>query len=182
MSHFLWWYQSKSFLKFFKQWLHNIFCQDISSLIFSVHIVNLNSFFGNFLLNPEMSNFNVLCPCDGFDWAGNLCCTWIITENWTIFAIEDSFVNFVGKVDNILQEFYFCDSYKQSIKLSFCGASWDVILSIDQRFTREHAGSRSTLSCFFTESKIIVSEGEQFFTGPPCSELRKRTGSWVVLR
>ena len=27
-------------------------------------------------------------------------------------AIEDSFVNFVGKVDNILQEFYFCDSLK----------------------------------------------------------------------
>ena len=32
-----------------------------------VHIVNFDSFFGNFSLNPEMSNFNVLCPCHGFD-------------------------------------------------------------------------------------------------------------------
>ena len=36
-------------------------------------------------------------------------------------AIEDSFVNFVGKVHNILQEFYFRDPLRQSIKLSFCG-------------------------------------------------------------
>jgi len=61
-----------------------------------------------------MSNFNVLCSCYGFHWAGNLSCTWIITENWSILAIEDSFVNFVGKVDNIFQEFYFCDSLKQN--------------------------------------------------------------------
>ena len=33
------------------------------------------------------------------------------------------FVHFVGKMDNILQEFYFCDFLKQSIELSFCGAS-----------------------------------------------------------
>ena len=38
-------------------------------------------------------------------------------------AIEDSFVNFVGKIENISQECYFCDSLKQSIKLSFCGTS-----------------------------------------------------------
>jgi hypothetical protein len=84
-------------------------------LIFSVHIANFDSLFDNFLLNPEMSNFNVLRSCDGFYWAGNLSCTWIITENWSILAIEDCFVNFVGKLDIILQEFCFCDSLKQSI-------------------------------------------------------------------
>ena len=43
------------------------FGTDLTRLIFSVHIVNFDSFFGNFLLNQEMSNFNVLCSCDGFD-------------------------------------------------------------------------------------------------------------------
>ena len=90
--------------------------------------VNFDSFFGNFSWNPEISNFNVLCSCDAFDWADNLSCTWIITENWSIFVIEDSFVIFVGRMDNILQEFYFCDFLEQSIKLSSCGTSWDVIL------------------------------------------------------
>ena len=59
--------QSKSFLNFFKHWPHKSCGKDISSLIFSVHIVNFDSFFGNFLLDSEMSNFNVLCLCDGFD-------------------------------------------------------------------------------------------------------------------
>jgi hypothetical protein len=38
----------------------------------SVHKVSFDSFFGNFLLNPGMSNFNVFCSCDGFDLAGNV--------------------------------------------------------------------------------------------------------------
>jgi len=53
------------------------------------------------------------------------------------------------------------------IKLSLCGTSWDVILfprfRIDQRITKESAGSRSAFSCFFTGSKITVSEGEHFW-------------------
>jgi len=91
---------------------------------------------------------------------------------------------------NILQEFYFCDSLKQSIKLGFCGSSWDEILfpwfPIDQRITKENAGSKSAFSCFFTGSKITISEGEQFWVS--CSFehwwlcnwpslLRKRTES-----
>jgi len=114
-----------------------------------------------------MSDFNVLCSCDGFDWDGNLSCTWIITENRDIFAIEDSFVNFVGKMDHIFWKFHFCNSLKQSIDLSFCGTSLNVIMfpwfPIDQRITKESAGSRSAFSCLFTESKITVSEGEQFW-------------------
>ena len=47
----------------------------------------LEFFSGNNLSSPEMSNFNVLCSCDGFDWGGNLSCTWVITENWSICAI-----------------------------------------------------------------------------------------------
>ena len=70
-------------------------------------------------------------------------------------------------MDNILQEFYFCDSLKQNIKLSFCGTSWDVILfpwfPIDQRITKENVSSRYAFSCFFTGSKTTVSEGEHFW-------------------
>ena len=72
----------------------------------------------------------------------------------SLIAIKDSFFNFVGRVYNILQEFYFCDTFKQSItSFSFCVTSWDVILfpwfPIDQRITKENAGSRSAFSCFF---------------------------------
>jgi len=56
------------FSNFSKKWPRKTFGRDISSLIFSVHIVSFDSFFGNFLLNEEMSKFNVLCPCDGFDY------------------------------------------------------------------------------------------------------------------
>jgi hypothetical protein len=38
-------------------------------------------------------------------------------------TLEDSIDNLVGKVANIFQESFFCDSLKQSIKLSFCGTS-----------------------------------------------------------
>jgi len=65
-----------------------------------------------------------------------------------------------------LQEFNFCDSLKQSIKLSFCGTSWDVILfpwfPIDPRITKEIAG-QICFSCFFLGRKITVREGEQFW-------------------
>jgi len=137
----------------------------ISAARFTVfHKVIFDSFFGKFCLNPEMTNSNKICSCDGFDQAGNLSCSWIITENWSILAIESFFVNFVGKVDNLLQEFYFCESFQQSTKLSLCGTSWTVILfpwlPIDQRITKENAGSTSAFSCFFTESKITVSEGK----------------------
>jgi hypothetical protein len=42
---------------------------------------------------------------------------------WSSLAHEDLFGNFVGKGDNMLQEFDFCDSLKQSIKHSFCATS-----------------------------------------------------------
>jgi len=61
--------QSKFFLKMFKQWPCKIFGKDISSLILSVHLLIFVSFSGSFLLNPEMSNVNVLCSRDAFDWA-----------------------------------------------------------------------------------------------------------------
>jgi len=119
-------------------------------------------------------------------------------KNWSILAIEDPFVNLMCKADNILQEICFCASFKKSIKLSFCGTSWDVILfpwfPIDQRITKENAGFRSTFSCFFTGSKITVSEVDQFwvswsfehwwvFHWPSLLRAyRKRTESGTVLR
>jgi hypothetical protein len=62
--------------------------------------------------------WNVLCLCNGFDSAGNLSCTGIIIENWSAPAVEDPFVNLVGKVGNILQEFKFCDFPKQRKNLA----------------------------------------------------------------
>ena len=118
-------------------------------------------------------------------------CTWVITENWSVLAFKDSFVNFVGKVDNILLVFYFCDSLKQSIKFSFCGTSWDVTwfpwFPIDQQISKENAGSRSSISSFLHEAKSLsvkISTSEfhaplsigELFTGPPCSELREKNG------
>jgi len=93
----------------------------------------------------EKENVLSLAPsCWIQRWATSMC---FFRAMDSILAIEDSFVHFVGKVDNILPEFYSCDSLKQSIKLSFCGTSWDVILfpwfPIDQPITKENTGSRS---------------------------------------
>ena len=124
-SYFLWSYQSKSSVHLLKQWPRKTLGKDISSLIFSVHIINFDSFSGNFLLDP---NIDLLCSYHGFDWAGNLSCTWIITEIRSILAVENPFISCVAQVDNVLHEYNFCDSFKQSIKLSFYGTSWDVML------------------------------------------------------
>ena len=148
-----------------------------------------------------MSNVNVLCSCDGFDWADNLSCIWIITDNWSILAIEDSFVTFVGKVDIMLQEFYFCDSLKQSIKLSFCGTSWNVILfpwfPIDQRLQKKmqapdllflvSSQQAKSLSVKVSSSEFpaALSIGESV-TGPLAQSLGKEQnlvqfwGSWLL--
>jgi len=140
-SDFLWWHQSRSFWNFSNNGHARDLVKNISRLILNVHIMNFDSLSGNFLLNPEMGSLNVLSSCDGFDRAGNLSCAWVITENWSILQVEDSFVDFVGKVDNFLQEFYFGDSLKQSIELSFYGTSWDVTLCswfrIDQRIRKK---------------------------------------------
>ena len=53
-SQFLRWYQSNTFLNFFKQRPSKAFGKDMSSLIFSVNVVNFDSFFGKLLLIPEM--------------------------------------------------------------------------------------------------------------------------------
>jgi len=166
------------FLNFFNNGRAKTFGKEISSLILSVHIVNFDSLFDNILFNPEMSNINVLCLWDGFNWAGYLSCTWIFTENWSILAIEGSFVNFVGKVDNVLLDFYFCDSLKQSIKISFCATSWDVILfpwfPKDQRITKKiQAPDLLFLVSEFRAALSIV----ELFTDPSSSELRERKES-----
>ena len=45
---------------------HARFCKDVSSTIFSVYKVNFDSFSGNILLTPEMSNIDVLCRAMDF--------------------------------------------------------------------------------------------------------------------
>ena len=47
-------------------------------------------------------------------WAGTVSCIWVITENWSIRANEDPFVNSVGEFDNMVQEF---DKHKSQLLL-----------------------------------------------------------------